>query len=107
MPKPVQEEIVTRLTAASRPARYADCLWIWKISVQYQRTDQQRNFYPPGVTVSYYKSRRGVGSLTDLVLALEHVQPPVVARLPRLGRLVVLECHSGCVRVGLGSERAV
>ena len=44
-------------------------------------------------------------SLTDLVLSLEYVQPPVVARLPRLGRLVVLERYSSGVGVGLGSER--
>ena len=49
--------------------------------------------------------RLGV-ALTDLVLSLEHVKPPVETRLPRLGRLVVLEVHSSCIRVGLGGERA-
>ena len=46
-------------------------------------------------------------SLTDLVLSLEHVQPPVETRLPRLGRLVVLEDYSGRVGVGLARKRSV
>lgn len=44
--------------------------------------------------------------LTDLLLALEDVEPPVVCRLARLRRFIILKYDTVCVRVGLGRQGA-
>lgn len=47
------------------------------------------------------------GQLTQLLLPLEHIQPPVLERLPRFWRLVVLEFHAfDCIRLLRQQTRA-
>lgn len=51
------------------------------------------------------QSQASLAVLTDLLVSLEDVQPPVLNRLARLGRLVVLHRHA-LDRVGLLGEQA-